>query len=105
MDSMSLRIMTSLKRNGPEIVGIGITEFGKNTYLDLKDVYENQVRIFNDIKQGKRDKSEKPIYVLWMDEEFGYHLIHVDKREGKYELHSRTGSIDKLLKDLPDYKE
>ncbi len=102
---MSLRIITSLKRNGSEIVGIGITEFGKNSYLDLKDVYENQIRIFNEIKQGKRDKSEKPIYVLWLDEEFGYHLIHVDKRDKKYELHSRTGNIDKLLKDLPDYKE
>jgi len=102
---MALRIITSLKRKGPEIVGIGINEFGTNTYLDLKDVYENQVKIFNEIKQGRRDKSEKPIYVLWMDEEFGYHLIHVDKREEKYELHSRTGNIDKLLGDLPDYKE
>ena len=102
---MSLRIITSLKRKGPEILGIGITEFGKKTYLDLKDVYENQSKIFNEIKQGKRDKSEKPIYVLWMDEEFGYHLIHVDKRDEKYTLHSRTGNIDKLLSDLPDYKE
>ena len=102
---MSLRIITSLKRNGPEIVGIGITEFGKKSYLDLKDVYDNQLRIFAEIKQGKRDKSEKPIYVLWMDEEFGYHLIHVDKKDGKYELRSRTGNIDKLLSDLPDYKE
>jgi hypothetical protein len=102
---MSLRIITSLKRNGSEIVGIGINEFGKNTYLDLKDVYENQVRIFDEIKHGKRDKSEKPIYVLWMDEEFGYHLIHVDKRDGKYELRSRTGDIGKLLSDLADYKE
>jgi hypothetical protein len=102
---MSLRIITSLKRNGSEIVGIGITEFGKNTYLDLKDVYENQVRIFDEINQGKRDKSEKPIYVLWMDEEFGYHLIHVDKKDGKYELRSRTGNVDKLLSDLSDYKE
>ena len=102
---MGLRIITSLKKNGSEIIGIGINEFGKNTYLDLKDVLENQVRIFNEIKQGKRDKSEKPIYVLWMDEEFGYHLIHVDKREGKYELYSRTGNINKLLSDLPEYKE
>lgn len=102
---MALRMITSLKRKGPEIVGIGINEYGKSSYLDLKDVYENQTRIYNEIKQGKRDKSEKPIYVLWMDEEFGYHLIHVDKREGKYELHSRTGNIDKLLRDLPDYKE
>jgi len=102
---MSLRIITSLKRRGPEIVGIGINEFGKNTYLDLKDVYENQARIFDEIKHGKRDKSEKPIYVLWLDEEFGYHLIHVDSREGKYNLHSRTGNIDKLLADLPDYKD
>jgi len=102
---MALRIITSLKRKGPEIIGIGIDEYGKNTYLDLKDVYENQVRIFDEIKQGKRDKSEKPIYVLWLDEEFGYHLIHVDKRGGKYELQSRTGNIDKLLSNLPDYKE
>jgi len=35
----------------------------------------------------------------------GYHLIHVDKRESKYELYSRTGNIDKLLSDLPEYKE
>jgi len=66
---MSLRIITSLKRSGPEIVGIRINEFGKNTYLDLKDVYENQAKIFDEIKHGKRDKSEKPIYVLWFDEE------------------------------------
>ncbi len=102
---MALRIITSLKKKGPEIVGIGINEYGKHSYLDLKDVYENQARIYNEIKQGKRDKSEKPIYVLWMDEEFGYHLIHVDKREGKYKLYSRIGNIDKLLSDLPDYKE
>lgn len=102
---MSLRIITSLKRNGPEIVGIGINEFGKDTYLDLKDVYENQARIFDEIKHGKRDKSEKPIYVLWLDEEFGYYLIHVDKRDEKYNLHSRTGNIDKLLSELPDYKD
>jgi len=101
---MSLRIITSLKRNGSEIIGIGINEFGKNTYLDLKDVYENQARIFDEIKHGKRDKSEKPIYVLWLDDEFGYHLIHVDKRDGGYNLHSRTGNIDKLLSGLPDYK-
>jgi len=29
----------------------------------------------------------------------------VDSREGKYNLHSRTGNIDKLLADLPDYKD
>ncbi len=44
---MALRIITSLKRKGPEIVGIGINEYGKHSYLDLKDVYENQARIYN----------------------------------------------------------
>lgn len=102
---MGLRIITSVKRNGPEIVGIGINEFGKNTYLDLKDVYENQVRIFNEIKQGKRDKSEKPVYALWTDEEFGYVLIHVDKRDDKYELQPRTDKVIPLLNNLHDYKE
>lgn len=78
---MSLRIITSLKRKDSKIIGIGIiNEYGKNSYLDLKDVYENQVKIFNEIKQGKRDKSEKPVYALWTDEEFGYVLMHVDKR-------------------------
>lgn len=102
---MSLRIITSLKRSGPEIVGIGINEFGKNTYLDLKDVYENQVRIFDEIKEGKRDKSEKPIYALWTNEEFGYVLMHVDKRDDKYELQPRTDKVIPLLNNLPDYKE
>lgn len=102
---MSLRIIISLKRSGPEIVGIGINEFGKNTYLDLKDVYENQVRIFDEIKEGKRDKSEKPIYALWTDEEFGYVLMHVDKRDDKYELQPRTDKVIPLLNNLPDYKE
>lgn len=102
---MSLRIITSLKRKGSEIVGIGINEFGKNTYLDLKDVYENQVRIFDDIKEGKRDKSEKPIYALWTNEEFGYVLMHVDKRDDKYELQPRTDKVIPLLNNLPDYKE
>ena len=102
---MSLCIITSLKRKGSEIVGIGINEFGKNTYLDLKDVYENQVRIFDEIKEGKRDKSEKPIYALWTDEEFGYVLMHVDKRDDKYELQPRTDKVIPLLNNLPDYKE
>ncbi|MGQ0795495.1 MAG: hypothetical protein ACT4N5_04845 [Nitrosopumilaceae archaeon] len=102
---MSLRIITSLKRNGQEIVGIGITEYGKNSYLDLKDVYENQVKIYNEIKQGKRDKSEKPIYVLWMDGEFGYVLMHIDKRDNKYELQPRTDTVIPLLNRLPEYKE
>jgi hypothetical protein len=102
---MSLRIITSLKRRGSEIVGIGINEYGKNSYLDLKDVYDNQIRIFDEIKHGKRDKSEKPIYVLWTDEEFGYFMIHVDRKNGGYELHSKTGNIDQLLNNLPDYKE
>ncbi|MHB8603303.1 MAG: hypothetical protein ACYC6W_06525 [Nitrosotalea sp.] len=102
---MSLRIITSLKRHGSEVFGIGINEYGENSYLDLKDVYENQARIFNDIKHGKKDKSEKPIYVLWTDEEFGYFMVHVDRKDDKYELHSRTGNIDKLLANLPDYKE
>ncbi|MDE1765880.1 MAG: hypothetical protein KGI27_06350 [Thaumarchaeota archaeon] len=102
---MSLRIVTSLKRNDSEIIGIGITEFGKNTYLDLKEVYGNQVRIFNEIKQGKRDKSEKPVYALWTDEEFGYILMHVDKRSDKYELQPRTDKVIQLLNGLPDYKK
>ena len=102
---MSLCIITSLKRKGSEIVGIGINEFGKNTYLDLKDVYENQVRIFDEIKEGKRDKSEKPIYALWTNEEFGYVLMHVDKRDDKYELQPRTDKVIPLLNNLPDYKE
>jgi hypothetical protein len=102
---LSLRIITSLKRSGSEIIGIGITEFGKNSYLDLKDVYNNQVRIFDEIKQGKRDKSEKPIYALWTDEEFGYVLMHVDKRNDKYELQPKTDQVNLLLKNLPDYKE
>lgn len=102
---MSLRIITSLKRRGSEVFGIGINEYGKNSYLDLKDVYENQTRIFADIKNGKKDKSEKPIYVLWTDEEFGYFMVHVDRKDDKYELHSRTGNIDKLLASLPDYAE
>jgi hypothetical protein len=54
---------------------------------------------------GRRDKSEKPIYVLWTDEEFGYFMVHVDKKDNKYELHSRTSNIDQLLNSLPDYKE
>src|SRR5579864_276158 len=102
---MGLRIITSLKRTNSEIFGIGINEYGKNSYLDLKDVYENQVRIFDDIKHGKKDKSEKPIYVLWIDEEFGYYMVHVDRKDDRYELHSRTGNIEKLLGSLPDYNE
>jgi len=102
---MSLRIITSLKRKGSEIVGIGFNENAKNSYLDLRDVYENQIRIFDEIKHGKRDKSEKPIYVLWTDEEFGYFMVHVDRKDAGYELHSRTGNIDQLLNSLPDYKE
>jgi hypothetical protein len=102
---MSLRIITSLKRKDSKIFGIGINEYGKNSYLDLKDVYENQARIFDDIKHGKKDKSEKPIYVLWTDEEFGYFMVHVDRNDDRYELHSRTGNIDQLLDSLPDYKE
>lgn len=102
---MSLRIITSLKRKGSKIIGIGINEYGKNSYLDLKDVYENQVKIFNEIKQGKRDKSEKPVYALWTDEEFGYVLIHVDKRNDGYELQPRTDKVIPLLDSLPDYKE
>ena len=43
---MSLCIITSLKRYGSKIIGIGINEFGKNMYLDLKNVYENQAKIF-----------------------------------------------------------
>lgn len=53
---MSLRIITLLNRRGPEIVGIGITEYGKNSYLDLKDVYENQVRIYNEIKNMQPER-------------------------------------------------
>lgn len=102
---MSLRIIISLKRKGSEIVGIGINEYGKNSYLDLKDVYETQGRIFNEIKQGKRDKSEKPIYALWTDEEFGYVLMHVDKRNDKYELQPKTDKVIPLLNRLPNYKE
>lgn len=102
---MSLRIITSLKRKGSEIFGIGINEYGKNSYLDLKDVYHNQIGIFDEIKHGKRDKSEKPIYALWTDEEFGFFMVHVDRKDDKYELRSRTGNIDQLLSGLPDYKE
>lgn len=102
---MSLRIITSLKRKGSKIIGIGINEHGKNSYLDLKNVYENQVKVFNEIKQGKRDKSEKPIYALWTDEEFGYVLMHVDKRNDEYELQPRTDKVIPLLDSLPDYKE
>src|SRR6476660_228497 len=102
---MSLRIIISLKKKGSEILGIGINEYGKNSYLDLKDVYDNQIRIFDEIKHGKRDRSEKPIYVLWTDEEFGYFMVHVDRKDEKYELHSRTGNITQLLNELPDYKE
>lgn len=71
----------------------------------MKDVYENQVRIFNEIKQGKRDKSEKLVYALWTDEEFGYVLMHVDKRNDEYELQPRTDKVIPLLDSLPDYKE
>jgi len=102
---MSLRIITSLKRQDLKIFGIGINEYGNNSYLDLKDVYENQARIFDEIKHGKKDKSEKPIYVIWTDKEFGYFMVHVDRRDDEYELHSRTGNIDHLLDSLPDYKE
>ncbi|HET7337313.1 MAG TPA: hypothetical protein VFJ23_05420 [Candidatus Nitrosotalea sp.] len=101
---MSLRIITSLNRKDSKIFGIGINEYGKNSYLDLKDVYENQAKIFDDIKYGRKDKSEKPIYVLWTDEEFGYFMVHVDRKDDGYELHSRTGNIDHLLASLPDYK-
>jgi len=102
---MSLRIIISLKRKGSKIIGIGINEYGKKSYLDLKDVYNNQVKIFNEIKQDKRDKSEKPVYALWTDEEFGYVLMHVDKRHGEYELQPRTDKVIPLLDHLPDYEE
>ena len=101
---MSLRIIYSLKRKDSKIVGIGINEYGKNFYRDLKEVYENQVKVFNEIKQGKRDKSEKPIYALWTDEEFGYVLMHVDKRDTQYELQPITDKVIPLLNRLPDYE-
>ena len=48
--------------------------------------------------------SNRFLYALWTDEEFGYVLIHVDKRNNKYDLQPKTDKVIPLLNNLPDYK-